>query len=59
MGISVGDDRLFTHHFADDQTIGAENENPMKYRSRKLDEEYLTVEGDTTELLGDEQLVNS
>ena len=53
MGIEIGDSRLFTLHFADDQVILAEDDDDICYMLRKLDEEYekwgLTINTDKTE----------
>ena len=40
MGISIGNEKLFTLHFADDQVVFAEDEDDIGYMVRKLDEEY-------------------
>lgn len=55
MGISIGNDKLFTLHFADDQVIMAEDEDDVYYMIRKLDEEYrkwgLTINVSKTEYM--------
>lgn len=55
MGVSIGDDKLFTLHFADDQAIFAEDEDDIFYMIRKLDDAYhdwgLTINMEKTEYL--------
>lgn len=55
MGVSIGDDKLFTLHFADDQVIFAEDEDDICYMVRKLDDAYhdwgLTINTEKTEYL--------
>lgn len=55
MGVRIGDDTLYTLHFADDQAILAEDEADVDYMLRKLDEEYskwgLTINASKTEYL--------
>ena len=40
MGVPVGNDKMFTIHFADDQAVIAEDEIDISYMLRKLAEEY-------------------
>ena len=55
MGVPIGDDKLFTLHFADDQIIFAEDEYDIHYMMRKLDKEYeewgLTINTEKTKYL--------
>ncbi|XP_072378004.1 uncharacterized protein [Diabrotica undecimpunctata] len=40
MGLSIGDETLYTLHYADDQVVIAQDKEDLEYMARKLMEEY-------------------